>query len=233
MAGIIRGEKFSSSAPFSFERLEDKARGLLEDARHEAARILAEAEEQGQRRAEEIKAAARPEGIEQGRREAFDKARAEAQRVTRDEARNTYAKLNQALTQSLVDFDANKRRLLALAENGVIDLALAIARRICKHQAGVSSETARANAAALLEMVKHEKDAVLRLNAEDLETVKVALPQLLSSVQHCEHVEIVADEKVSRGGCVLQTRDGTIDATLETQLDRVAEALRGAASDKP
>ena len=234
MAGIIRGEKFTSSSAFSFERLEDKARGLLEEARAEAAKIRAEAEEQGRRRAEELLAAARPEGFEQGRREAFEKARAEAQRVTRDEARNTYAKLSQSLSQALTDFEASKRRMLALAENGVIELALALARRVCKYAAGRSSDVALGNVAALLEMVKHEQDAVLHLNPRDVETAKAALPELLATIQHCEHVEIVADESVTRGGCVLQSRSGTIDATLETQLDRVAEALMGGAvSPKP
>lgn len=231
MAGVIRGEKFTSSPAFSFERLEEKARNLLDDARRQADRIIAEAEAEGRRRASELEAAARPAGFEQGRREAYEQARVEAQRTARDEARDTYAKLSQALTKALMEFEENKRRMLATAESGVINLALAVTRRVCKCEVGRASPAARMNAAALLEMVKHEADAVLRLHPADLETVKSALPEMTAGVQRCEHVELIADESVARGGCVLQSRSGTIDATIETQLDRVAEALMNGTGD--
>lgn len=225
MAGVLRHEKFCSSPAFSFEDLERQARSLLDQARAQARRILAEAEQQARRRATQLEQEAAPRGREKGRREAFEQAREEAARVTREEARQDCAKLSQALTAGLAAFDQNKRRLLAMAESGVLELALAIARRVCKHDVGASSDAARANATALLEMVKHESDLALHLNPADHETLRTAVPELLASANRLGHVELVSDPAVERGGCLLQSRHGTIDATLETQLDRVAAAL--------
>jgi len=225
VAGVLRREKFCSSPAFSFKDLEGQARSLLDEARAQARQILAEAEQQARRRAIQLEREAAPRGREQGRREAFEQAREEAARVAREEARQDYTKLCQALTAGLAAFDQNKRRLLATAESGMLELALAIARRVCKHDVGASSDTARDNAAALLEMVKHESDLALHLNPADHETLRTAVPELLASANRLAHVELVADPAVARGGCVLQSCHGTIDTTLETQVDRVAAAL--------
>jgi flagellar assembly protein FliH len=227
VAGVLRREKFCSSPAFSFQDLEGEARSVVEQAHQEARRILAEAEQEGRRRAAQLQREAIPQGREQGRREAFEQAREEAARVAIEEARRDYAQLCQALTTGLEAFESNKRRLLAMAESGLLELALAIGRRVCKHDVGASSEAARANAAALLEMVKHESDLELRLNPADHQTLSTVADELIATTDRRAHVRLVADPGVERGDCILESRSGTIDARVETQLDRVAAALRG------
>ncbi len=225
MAGVLRRKKFCSSPAFSFQDLEGEAKSIVDEARQEARRIVAEAEERGRRRAAQLEREAIPRSRKQGRREAFEQAREEASRVAMEEARQNYTQLCQALTAGLETFERNKRRLLATAESGLLELALAIGRRVCKHDVAASSQAARANAAALLEMVKHESDLELHLNPADLQTLSAAANEAVVAADRLAHVELVADPAVDRGGCVLKSRTGTIDARLETQLDRVAAAL--------
>ncbi len=225
MAGVLRREKFSSRPAFSFQDLEGKARSILDEARAQARRIVAEAEEEGRRRAARLEQEAAPRGREEGRRQAFEQAREEAAKTAMEETRQDYVHLGEALRAGLEAFEENKRRLLATAECGLLELALAIARRVCKHDVGTSSEAARANAAALLEMVEHESDLELHLDPADCETLRSAVSELAASTERLAHVELVADPAVTRGGCRLQTRNGTIDASLETQLDQIAAAL--------
>jgi flagellar assembly protein FliH len=225
VAGVLRRERFCSSPAFSFQDLEGEARSIVDEARREAGRIVSEAEEQGHRRAAQLEQEAIPRAREQGKREAFEQAREEAARIAMEEARQDYSQLCGALRAGLEAFESNKRRLLATAESGLLELALAIGRRVCRHDVATSSEAARANAAALLEMVKHESDLALHLNPADHQTLQVAAPEVIAAADRLAHVNLVADPAVDRGGCVLKSRTGTIDATLETQLDGVAAAL--------
>lgn len=225
MAGVLRRKKLCSSPAFSFQDLEGKARAIVDEARQEARRIVDEAEQRGRRRAAQLEREAIPRGHEQGRREAFEQAREEAGRVALQEARQNYTQLFQALTAGLEAFEQNKRRLLAIAESELLELAVAIGRRVCKYSVADSSSSARANAVALLELVKHENDVELHLNPADLQTLGAAANETLVAADRLGHVELVADPAVDRGGCVLNSRTGTIDAKLETQLDRVAAAL--------
>ncbi len=225
MAGVLRREKFVSRSAFSFEDLEGKARAVLDQARQQAQQIVARAEEEGRRRAAELEKEAYPRGLEEGRRQGFEQTRAEAAEAALQEARQDLAQLAQALAGGLEAFEGSRHRLLATAECGLLDVALAIARRVCKHDVGASSAAARANARALLEMVKHEDDLKLHLNPAEYDRLHQAVPELVASTDRLAHVGVVADPAVERGGCVLHTRDGTIDASLETQLERVATAL--------
>jgi len=225
VGGVLRHEKFSSRPVFSFEDLEGKARAVLAQAHEQARQIVAQAEEQGRRRAAQLEQEGRPRGLEEGRRLGFAQARAEAAEVALQEARQDLGQLAEALSEGLRTFEESKRRLLATAESGLLELALAIARRVCRHDVGASSATARANVRALLEMVKHENDLEVHLNPAECEALREAVPELIAASGRLAHVNVVADASVKRGGCLLHTRDGTIDAALETQLDRVAAAI--------
>jgi len=41
----------------------------------------------------------------------------------------------------------------------------------------------------------------------------------------CEHADLREDVAVGRGGCVVRSARGSIDATIETQLERIAATL--------
>ena len=53
------------------------------------------------------------------------------------------------------------------------------------------------------------------------------VPELLAKLRSIEDVQIVPDEAVSPGGCIVRFGAGQIDATLETQLRRIADELLG------
>ena len=225
MAGVLRREKFNSIPAFSFADLEHQARAILEEAHAQARRIVAEAEEEGRRRAAVLEQAAKPRGYETGRREAYEQTRAEAAQAAMEEARREYTGLSVALTSGLAEFEQDKRRMLAIAEGGIIALAVAIARRVCKHAAAADSATARENVRALLEMVKHENDIQLHLNPAECDTMQAALPDMVEACNNMAHVQLLPDPNVAKGDCLLKTHNGMIDATLDTQLDRIASAL--------
>ena len=221
---------------FSFTDLEQQGRQILEKAQEQAREIVRNAELRGQEVLEQQKQAGYQAGLEKGRAAGLEQILAEARTTAIQEARENVAKLVQALSAALDEFEQNKRALITTAELGLIELALRIARRVCKLEAGASTATARANALALLEMVQHVADPALHINPAEHEQLNELAPELLTHVGRLGHVRIVADEDVGRGGCVLRASDGEIDAQIDTQLQRIATALRvnaGDANDQP
>ena len=226
MAGIIRREQVSSARVFSLTDLEQQGRQILEAAQVRAQQTLRAAEQRGRQLREEQEQAGYQAGLEEGRAAGLEQSRQEARAAAVQEARQQIAALVRALTAALNEFEQVKRSLIASAESGLIELALAVARRVCKLEAGASSAAAQANVRALLEMVQHVGDAELRLNPAEYEQLRELAPELPAHAGQLRHGGIVADPGVGRGGCVLRTRDGEIDATIETQLQRIAAALR-------
>jgi len=223
--GLIRSTQSVSTARFSFVDVESEARKIQRRAEAEARELVRRAEEEGRRIHDRRHAEGYALGLREGRVAGERRAHQEAAAAALREAQEGLAKLGAALQTALADFQRDKRRLLAEAEAGVIELAVRIAERICKHAAARSSETALQNARAALELARHDQDAELRVSPEELAALEQALPALLSAIAGLEHVRVIPDERVPRGGCVVRGRQGEIDARLETQIQRVADAL--------
>ena len=211
---------------FSFADLEQQGRDVVEQAEARANEILRAAEQQGRELAERHKRSGYEEGFARGRAEALEQTRAVARADAVAKAREQVEFLVRSLAAVLTEFEENKRALIAAAESGMIELALAVARRVCKLETGASTAAAQANARCVLEMVQGTGDAELHVHPDEYEQVRELAPELLTRADRLEHVKFVADESVERGGCTLTTRTGEVDATLETQLDRIAAALR-------
>jgi len=227
VGSVIRREMFASTPRLSFEDLEQRARQVLEAARRQAAAILRNAEQQARQRAEQRYREAYEQGRREGRQAGFEEARREAAEQAKQQAREQLDRLQATLRQALEGFDTAKRRLLAQAERGVVRLAVAVAQRVCKRVALQSGDAALANAQHLLAMARHEHDLVLRVHPADAEALRAHLPDLMQQIEQAQHVSVEEDESVPRGGCVLAAREGTLDATIETQIDRLALALTG------
>ncbi len=232
MSSVIRRETVTSSPAFSFADVEREAERVLAAAREQARQIVAAAEQRAHQAdgasresGEEQRRAGYARGLEEGRREGQEQVRRETRQEAVETARDELQHVIGALRSGLAEFERQKRALLGLAEGGLIDLSLAIAERVCKIVVGRSSEAARANARALLEMVAHHDDVRICMHPDDCAPLEDVAGELVGAVGELQHVRIEPDEQVERGGCVLRWRGGTIDARIAEQLQRIAESI--------
>ncbi|NGO37890.1 hypothetical protein G4L39_00525 [Limisphaera ngatamarikiensis] len=153
---------------------------------------------------------------EEGRREG---ERALSEQLIRQ--RNELAEMQRGV------LDALRRavpEVLRQAESMLIPLALEAARRIV---AEVPID------AALVERVVREAlrqagdtaEVTVRLHPEDLALLRQHGSSLLEGSAGSAPLRFVASEEVGRGGCVVQTRFGLIDARRETKLEQLRQTL--------
>ena len=225
MGGVIRREHVAATAAFSFQDVEREAGEMLARARAQAERLLADAETRARQTAEVHLRDAWAQGLAAGRQAGLEEIRREARQAAVDAARAELTRLTHALGAGLAEYERNRRSLIALAESGLIELAVAIARRVCKIQVAASAEPVRANVGVLLELVKQHEDVELRLNPADAELLADVAGEFAKHTAALGHVTLKADPAVARGDCCLRTRVGTIDASIEGQLDRIAAAI--------
>jgi flagellar assembly protein FliH len=232
MGGVIRRESVSTAPAFSFCDVEREAAEIVTRARAEADRLItdarqgtAEAEAQVRQQREARAREGYERGLAEGRQAGLEQIKNEARQAAMQAAQDELTRLTHTLAAGLADYERNRRGLVALAESGLIELSVAIARRVCKTLAGCSTESARANARALLEQVKHYDDLELHVHPDEHALLSDVTADFTQQIAGLEHVTVVGDPAVERGGCVLRTRDGTIDASITAQIDRVAAAI--------
>jgi type III secretion system HrpE/YscL family protein len=72
---------------------------------------------------------------------------------------------------------------------------------------------------------RQQREIMVRVHPSDAESLQKNKPRLLEMLARAQTIEIRPDESVRRGGCVVVTELGQIDASLERQLEALSIAL--------
>ena len=78
----------------------------------------------------------------------------------------------------------------------------------------------------LKELSKEETKVMLKLNPSDVANVKQQIPTMLENAGLDVKIMIVPDASITQGGGIIQTTNGIIDVTIDTQVDIITKALR-------
>ena len=204
-----------------------EARQTAAAARQEAARLVREAESQ----AESIRQRARREGYEaglaEGRREGAEAGRQEAFEAARQEFAAQQASLVAACRQIIDEINARRADWWTAARQDLIDLAVGIARRVAVSVGQREREVIQANLEEAVRLVGKRSEMAIEINPADAEAARAFARELIERQAHWKQVPVVENPEVSAGGCRVQWDTGSVDATLETQLDRIARELSG------
>ena len=159
-------------------------------------------------------------------------AREEGLREGREEALAALAPALEALTQAAEAVQASQIERAERLEAHAVDLALFLAEKVVGGALAVQPElVVEAVRGALRGIVERERVTVL-VHPEDLEMVREAMDDVRASLGGIEHCEVQAERRVSRGGAVVRTPDGDVDARVETKLQRAREVVEAALGDR-
>jgi flagellar assembly protein FliH len=160
-------------------------------------------------------------------------AREEGLRAGREEALVALAPAVEALAAAVDAVRADQLARAARLEAHAVDLALVLAERVLGGALAVQPErVVEAVRGALRGIVERERVTVL-VHPEDLDVVRGAMDGLRAALGGIEHCEVQAERRVSRGGAVVRTPDGDVDARVETKLQRAREVVEAALAAAP
>jgi flagellar assembly protein FliH len=181
------------------------------DASKEAERILRGAEVEAARVREEAK-----------------RALADAQARAKQEVRRGYAqgeaKGLAQVTEKLVAFEKLRERFYGEAEPQVIKLVMAIAEKVIGRLVQEQADAVRSIVKQALEKSLGDR-IVVRMNPEDYGRLMEGEHEFREVVDRTKRLAFREDDAIARGGCIVETEVGTIDAQIETQLAAIKKAL--------
>jgi flagellar assembly protein FliH len=224
--GLIRAvDAPSSAAVFSLRDIEAQAQAILLRAQQQAEQLLAQAQEE----AMQLKEEARAEGLAAGHAEGLKRGHEEGLKRGRDQAlaehKVAFTAAVSALNKAASAIDQSRLSLEADAVEEVLRLAIAIAGRVTKQHALADPSIAVANVAEALKLAVHAADVAIVIHPAQRAAIDASLPDLRLKLPQLQHLRLVEDATVEPGGCRLLTGSGGIDATLETQLNRIVADL--------
>jgi flagellar biosynthesis/type III secretory pathway protein FliH len=189
---------------------QEEAQAIIAEARSTARSMLAQARE--------VIAAERAQAVRQGYEEGHAQGAAEADAET--------AGLVQTCERIGIHVMEERERVLAENEADLVELAMAIARRIVN--ASIDVDETLVIEACRGAMRKAFQRGALHVLAHpaDLELLRAAGPQLAAELGGVEHLDFIEERRLDRGSVIVRTPAGEIDATIEGKSAKIELALR-------
>ena len=192
---------------FEFSALE-RPRFLVGDAGSAEERLAA------------LRAEAERSGFEQGLARGRDEARAQLQHALQSV---------QAAEQAAADV---RDAYLAKAEAAAVELAFQIAEKVIGAAVAADPQAVLDIVSGALLRTTDRDHLVLEVNPDDFDLVRDAASELAARLGGIRRMEVVSERRVDRGGCVVRTEEGEIDARLSSQIERVRQLLHQVRGDR-
>lgn len=137
----------------------------------------------------------------------------------------------QALAAAAEDISRLRGSLIRNNSQDMLRLVMAVSEQIVRREVAADPDIILSIIEnALQSSVRTDQYRIL-INPADLEKVTKQKPLFLASISGLKNLSIETDAAISPGGCRVDSDLGDVDATIETQLEAIRQALSEAITD--
>lgn len=159
-------------------------------------------------------------------REAYEKGFAAGERAG-FEFGSQKAEAALAGLKDVLDEIASFREILYKAvEAEIAGLAIAVARKVVRREVEMRRDVVVESVKAALSVLASAGSVTVKVNPLDLEVMHQFKKDLEKYSGSVKGVSVDADETISRGGCIIETNYGEVDATIEGVFAEIEEKLK-------
>jgi len=188
---------------------EGEAEKLVFDAQKSADELTLKVESE----LAEIKKKGKEEGYETGRETGYAEGQVEVERLIEQ-------------LHAIIDKTIEKRNdIIDESETQVINLVVMIAKKVVKVISENQKNVVVNNVIQALRKLKSRGEVLIKVNLADVELTSEHIKDFMRMVENIRSVTVVEDSTVDKGGCIIETDFGEIDARISSQLHEIEEKI--------
>jgi flagellar assembly protein FliH len=131
------------------------------------------------------------------------------------------------IRNSMQSFLGAKQEVFDHIAPEILGISIEIAKKIIKRELQQDPSLILENIKEILKDLSREETKItIQTHPSQAGLLKQEVPQTAEQLGLDAKIYIVADDSVSEGGCIVTTTNGVIDATIDTQLSVICEALK-------
>lgn len=135
--------------------------------------------------------------------------------------------INQVKT-AIEGFARAKEDVFEYIAPDILEISIDIARKIVKKEIEQNPQILLDTILDVLKNISREETkVVIKVNPSQLALTRESVPEIISSTGLEAKTSVISDETIEVGSCIVQTSNGIIDATIDTQLEIIKEAFKG------
>ena len=130
------------------------------------------------------------------------------------------------IKKSLVEFLSMKDDMYEEFYPHITEISFAIAKKIIKQEVEMSDDILKNIVSSVLDEINSDAQKLeIKVNPQDGEFAKASLPEILEEKNLNVRFNIVEDESIEKGSCIVIANNGVIDANFKTQLSVLQNAF--------
>lgn len=223
LADIEGREKTLAQKFIDLQKDEKKIKSMKQMTQAESERILREANES----ADQIRTQAHEEGYQAGHEKGFSEGYEEGEKAANDDLKEIIANANAKAEKTIQDARNATADYFVRAEDDVARiLMMAIEKVLPQHFIDVPKDILPVLREAI-NHVRDQKEIKVHVEPNSYDLVLVARGEFQSMLTDGTAVlEIVSDDALKPGDCVIETPNGGVDARLSTQIELMKNAIQ-------
>ncbi len=210
LSKVYRGQEFSELESFQFRSFTDHGVPIASSGNEPSADSIA----------------ALPDS-QQEISEAFTRGRQEGAADVESKLDSTL----QALTQALEEVNRLRESVARNSSQDMLRMVMAISEQVIRRSIEVQPDLVLSLIENALQASVQADSYRIKVSPQDLELVKQQKPLFLASISGLKNISLEADASITPGGCRVESDFGDVDATIETQLEKIRTALAGAITE--
>ena len=188
---------------------EKEAQDIVNKAQAEAQEIIAKAHSEEN----EIRDSAYRKGYDEGQKSGYNDGQSELNRLIER-------------VHKIVESVMNRREeILRDTEQQIVDLVILMTRKIVKIISENQKGVVLSNVLSALKKVKTRCSVIIRVNIEDSKLTSEHTGEFIKRLEAVQGITVIEDSSVDKGGCVVETDFGAIDARIASQLGELENKI--------
>ena len=213
-------KKAEEAAFAEVKRQTDQAQIIKTQAETEVAKIKAEAQAEAERIIAEAQAE-RDKIINESKKQGYDTGYEAGYQDGQKEADRLVERMHSILDNVM----KRREEILSETEYQIVELVVLMARKVVKIISENQKTVIMNNVLQALKKVKGRGDVTIRVNLADAKLTTEHIQDFIDRVEAVKGITVVEDTTVEKGGCIVETDFGAIDARISSQLTELEQKI--------
>lgn len=213
-------KKAEDAAFAEVKRQTDQAQVIKTQAGTEVSKIKAEAQAEAERIIAEAQAE-RDKIINESKKQGYDTGYEAGYQYGQKEAERLVERMHSILDNVM----KRREEILSETEYQIVELVVLMARKVVKIISENQKTVIMNNVLQALKKVKGRGDVTIRVNLADAKLTTEHIQDFIDRVEAVKGITVVEDTTVEKGGCIVETDFGAIDARISSQLTELEQKI--------
>ncbi|MGD9156984.1 MAG: FliH/SctL family protein [Desulfobacteraceae bacterium] len=157
-------------------------------------------------------------------REAYEKGFAQGQKDGLDLEKSKMAEMGKQYEALMAELRDLKVQIFRDSEGEMLSLVELIVKKVIGEEIKTGEAVIRHSIRSAAKFLTDKRKVRIIINPEDMEEVKKMLPDL-ARLTKGGNFQLTEDPTVGKGGCMLETGFGRVNATIDDQLDEIIKVI--------